>query len=657
MDSKWDPDIVERREIERLYIRYIHFDCLPAALGQLTWLKELIFNGCTFDDYDTRAFAAGSDSGMLPVTFDCCELDYDALFDFLLTHGSGNWKVSVLDPKQSKRFKLLHKIGNDGAGDWNTRAGCFSLLPEGAKYMSSTLPTKAYSAHLRMLNHGKKPIRELALAYLEKAWPNPTTAHPLVDGTCLLLLGKPAYSSLDELKERIAERGWKVVKGKANPTHAVVFDRPGAKLDQAIAAGLPLLLEKHLRAILDARATAVEPPSEEVSKGLENLLLHKEKANVKLALQNLEPCPLPEQILPALLGTALFHPDKALRSRAKTLLMNDGGLRMRERLQGDNRAYHRLTDGAKLWKLTLDLESEVNVDAQEFSVVLVRLFEIHSPSYVDEALSVALRFEDNGPEVFPYLAKREDLYLPAIKSRFPPGMGALTSLKRIRVQGAHTNTTNMEGLASLPNLRRLEYWVKDANLSLLRPLAHLRELECRGRYSGLTNISELAAWKNLEVLDISETGVTDLAPLAGATELRVLNLEGTPVSDLGPLRGLTSLQHVRLSKSAVQDFSAIEHLTNLEQLDLGFLPVGDLTFTAPLAKLKRINLWGAAVSSLDVLVGKPLTSVELLYTTLPDLTPLARIPTLDSLNMVGTCPPKEQLDCLREALPDLYVRM
>jgi len=46
-----------------------------------------------------------------------------------------------------------------------------------------------------------------------------------------------------------------------------------------------------------------------------------------------------------------------------------------------------------------------------------------------------------------------------------------------------------------------------------------------------------------------------------------------------------------------------------------------------------------------------------LYTTLPDLTPLARIPTLGSLNLVGTSPPKEQLDGLREALPNLYVRM
>ena len=443
----------------------------------------------------------------------------------------------------------------------------------------------------------------------------------------------------------------------AKPTHAVVLDRPGAKLDPAIDAGLPLLLEKHLRAILDASATAVEPPSEEVSEGLENLLLDENKDNVKRALQKLESCPLPEQILPALLGTALFHPDKALRSRAKTLLMNDGGPRMRERLQGDNRAYHRLTDGAKLRKLTLDLESEVNVDAQEFSVVLVRLFEIHSPSYVDEALGVALRFEDNGPEVFPYLAKREDLYLPAIKSHFPPGMGALTSLKRIRVHGVHTDTLNIEGLASLPALRRIEYWVKEANLSMLRPLAHLRELECRGRYSGLTDISELAAWKDLEVLDVAESGVTDLSPLAGATKLRELNLEGTPVSDLSPLRGLTSLQHLRLSKSAVQDFSVIEHLTNLERLDLGFLSVGDLTFTAPLVKLEQLDLWGAAVSSLDGLVGKPLTSIELLYTTLPDLTPLARIPTLGSLNLVGTSPPKEQLDGLREALPNLYVRM
>jgi superfamily II DNA/RNA helicase len=56
------------------------------------------------------------------------------LFDLLLEHGPGTWVINIQNGQSTvnKRFKLLHEIGNDGAGDRAYRLQCLSLVEEGA---------------------------------------------------------------------------------------------------------------------------------------------------------------------------------------------------------------------------------------------------------------------------------------------------------------------------------------------------------------------------------------------------------------------------------------------------------------------------------------------------------------------------------------------
>ena len=68
------------------------------------------------------------------------------------------------------------------------------------------------------------------------------------------------------------------------------------------------------------------------------------------------------------------------------------------------------------------------------------------------------------------------------------------------------------------------------------------------RWTGITDLEELAGVTRLETLDISHTAVTDLGPLAVHSGLRHLKMPATPVKDLRPLLEMPLLESVTLSR-------------------------------------------------------------------------------------------------------------
>jgi len=394
------------------------------------------------------------------------------------------------------------------------------------------------------------------------------------------------------------------------------------------------------------------------------LLLSPDPDDARRALAELAARPAPgrgegAETLAALLAVMLFTPDKALRAVARDVAFAWGGQPVRERFDGDARAYHKITDRKKLAKLAKDLGRELDVDAALFSRFVVKMFVDHQhQAYHEEALAAALRFEGNAPEVFQYLETQTEVYLVDVKKKLPPGLGRLKALEWIRIIGdgkGDVDVSAIAELAALPSLRRLEYWIPVRDLHELDAVRHLRELEFRGPDSRLADISALAGWTDLEHLNLAATGVTDLSPLRGLTRMRYLNVSETRVADLEPLRAMTSLRTLNLSKTRVGDLSVLAALPELEQVTLDFLDVGDLGFLAGASKLTKLGLWGAKVSSLENLAGLPLEQLELLYTRLPDLSPLAKVSTLQWINLVGTAPPPETLEALQRALPALHV--
>ena len=197
--------------------------------------------------------------------------------------------------------------------------------------------------------------------------------------------------------------------------------------------------------------------------------------------------------------------------------------------------------------------------------------------------------------------------------------------------------------------------------------------------SDIEGVALLADLKNLKSLDLNKTPVRDLAPLAALTSLEGLYLHGTQLEDLTPLAGLTRLKELNLHSTLVQDLTPLAGLTRLKELNLYATQVHDSAPLAALTNLEKVSLAGTQVQDLAPLTA--LTSLEMLYlegTQVQDLAPLAALTSLQWLYLEGAqvndlaplhgltnlkrvivtgCPVRrEDVDALREALPDAEIK-
>ena len=132
------------------------------------------------------------------------------------------------------------------------------------------------------------------------------------------------------------------------------------------------------------------------------------------------------------------------------------------------------------------------------------------------------------------------------------------------------------------------------------------------------SLRPLAVLKNLEGLSLGDTEVSDLSPLAEVKSLESLRLRIPPqvsdlspwdrgrdryraqVSDLSPLAELKSLRTLDLRMTYVRDLSPLAELKNLKTLDLGKTRVSDLSPLTELKNLKTLVLLGKQVSDEQV---------------------------------------------------------
>ena len=163
-------------------------------------------------------------------------------------------------------------------------------------------------------------------------------------------------------------------------------------------------------------------------------------------------------------------------------------------------------------------------------------------------------------------------------------------------------------------------------------------------------------FQEVTVVDLKTTPVSDLTPLAGLKNLELLWLNGTQVSDLTPLAKLTSLEFLSLDNTHVSDLTPLAKMTSLQWLQLNYTQVSDLTPLAGLKSLKALVLRATEVSDLTPLA--KLTSLESLLldnTPVSDPTPLAKLTNLQWLSLDNTPASEEQVEELRQALPNCEI--
>lgn len=125
------------------------------------------------------------------------------------------------------------------------------------------------------------------------------------------------------------------------------------------------------------------------------------------------------------------------------------------------------------------------------------------------------------------------------------------------------------------------------------------------RGMGLTDISQVKNYPDVEILDLGRNKITDLSPLSGLERLSSLNIYNNPCSNLTSLTGLTSLTRLDLGETPAEDLSAVASLKNLTYLDIWYTKVSDLSALSGLTKLENVYLSHSMVASLDPLVNLP----------------------------------------------------
>lgn len=184
-----------------------------------------------------------------------------------------------------------------------------------------------------------------------------------------------------------------------------------------------------------------------------------------------------------------------------------------------------------------------------------------------------------------------------------------------------------------------------------------KELNFSG--SGITSISALKRFPDLQKLFLGGTQISDIGVLKDLTNLKWLSLRETQVSDIGVLSGLNMLQDLNLFGSQVSDITVLSGLTNLQELSLAGTKVSDISALAGLTKLQTLYLAGIKISDIGVLAGlinlqelsisrtlvndiqpirefNKLQTLYLHHTKVSDIGPLTGIKSLQSLDLGAT---------------------
>jgi hypothetical protein len=139
-----------------------------------------------------------------------------------------------------------------------------------------------------------------------------------------------------------------------------------------------------------------------------------------------------------------------------------------------------------------------------------------------------------------------------------------------------------------------------------------------------------------------------------ANGMCVLDLHDRKGIDLRPLSKFP-LTHLSLDQTDVSDISAVKDMP-LVQLGLHFAPITDIS---PLRgkKLFEVDLRGTRVTDISALEGMPIERLDLTFTVVSNITPVLKLPKLDTLYLSYTSvrdlrPLRQATQLRRLYLPD-----
>lgn len=110
----------------------------------------------------------------------------------------------------------------------------------------------------------------------------------------------------------------------------------------------------------------------------------------------------------------------------------------------------------------------------------------------------------------------------------------------------------------------------------------------------LSDISPIRRFKELSVLNISDTAIVNLTPLKGFKNLTVFLADDTKITDISPLSDSTGLETLILTCTQVDNsvFQTLKYFMELRDLSLSYTKIsGDISALSVLTNLKCLTLY------------------------------------------------------------------
>lgn len=201
---------------------------------------------------------------------------------------------------------------------------------------------------------------------------------------------------------------------------------------------------------------------------------------------------------------------------------------------------------------------------------------------------------------------------------------------------------DFSGLGKLKNLQSLKLrntGIVDGDLQYLESLQLLKSLALEEN-EGLSNEAVSHLKSMIPYCSILHSQLVYSAQIGGKSypsNLTALNLSGQNLTELGEIDKLDSLVSLDLSRNQLDSVFQLEYSPSrltLRSLDLSDNEIMEITALGSLSALEEIDLSGNNISSLQALY---------------------RLKGLKTLNISGNPLTQEQVDALREALPDCEV--
>ena len=113
-------------------------------------------------------------------------------------------------------------------------------------------------------------------------------------------------------------------------------------------------------------------------------------------------------------------------------------------------------------------------------------------------------------------------------------------------------------------------------------------IECHKQLKN-SEFNKLKKFREVEILDLSNSNISDLKYIRDLKNLKVLSLENTKINSLNGIEKLIELEFLNLFNTKILNYDKLKYLSNMRFISLNFLNLKILKILANYKKLKLIR--------------------------------------------------------------------